>query len=226
MKIHEIVLESTVYDPVEEGWKDVAAAGALALGMAGAPNVAAATKQAPPVQTKTQYTTATAPNQLENILIKTARANGIKGLELAQFLAQTKHESWDFSKMHEHGSGKNYFTKKYDPKYAPRTAKILGNKVIGDGEKYKGRGYIQLTGRDNYRQAEQALGIPLVNNPEMAANPEIAAKIAVWYWNTKVKPYVQNWSDTAVVTKKINPALRGLQDRHANFIDYVKQRPG
>lgn len=223
MKIHEIIVESTVYDPsVDEGWKDVAAAGALALGMAGAPGTAAANTKAAPTVAATQTATA-APNQLENILIKTARANGIKGKELAQFLAQTKHESWDFSKMHEQGSGKNYFNKKYDPKYAPKTAKILGNKMIGDGERYKGRGYIQLTGRDNYTRAGEALGIPLVDRPELAANPEVAAKIAVWYWNVKVKPYVQNWSDTATVTKKINPALRGLQDRHANFIDYLKQ---
>jgi putative chitinase len=68
--------------------------------------------------------------------------------------------------------------------------------------------------------ASQALGIDLLNQPELAERPDIAAKIAVWYWQTRVKPHINNFNDTKAVTKKINPALRGLQDRHAKFIDY------
>jgi hypothetical protein len=77
--------------------------------------------------------------QEETMMQKTARAAGIVGTELAQLMGQTKHESWDFSRLKEKGMGKNYFAKKYDPVYAPRTAKILGNKYPGDGEKYHGR---------------------------------------------------------------------------------------
>ena len=158
--------------------------------------------------------------QIESLLHKAAVAAGIVGTELAQFMAQTKHESWNFSRLKEKGVGQGYFAKKYDLQYAPRTAKILGNKHVGDGEKYHGRGFIQLTGRDNYRMASQALGIDLLNQPELAERPDIAAKIAVWYWQTRVKPHINNFNDTKAVTKKINPALRGLQDRHAKFIDY------
>jgi putative chitinase len=135
-------------------------------------------------------------------------------------MAQTKHESWNFSRLKEKGVGQGYFAKKYDPKYAPKTAKILGNKQVGDGEKFHGRGFIQLTGRDNYRMASQALGIDLLKHPELAERPDVAAKIAIWYWQTRVKPYINNFNDTKAVTKKINPAMRGLQDRHAKFIDY------
>jgi predicted chitinase len=156
----------------------------------------------------------------ESLLQQVAKAAGIVGTELAQFMAQTNHESWDFSRLKEKGIGKEYFAKKYDRQYSPRTAKILGNKHVGDGEKYHGRGFIQLTGRDNYRMASQALGIDLLNNPELAERPDIAAKIAVWYWQTRVKPYINNFNDTRAVTQKINPALRGLQDRHAKFMDY------
>jgi putative chitinase len=116
--------------------------------------------------------------------------------------------------------GKGYFAKKYDPKHSPKTAKILGNKNVGDGEKYHGRGFIQLTGRDNYRMAQTALNIPLLQQPELAERPDIAAKIAIWYWQTRVKPHINNFNDTKAVTQKINPAMRGLQDRHAKFIDY------
>ena len=158
--------------------------------------------------------------QIESLLHRAAVAAGIVGIELAQFMAQTKHESWNFSRLKEKGIGKGYFAKKYDPKYAPKTAKILGNKQVGDGEKFHGRGFIQLTGRDNYRMASQALGIDLLNDPYLAERPDVAAKIAVWYWKTRVKPYINNFNDTKAVTQKINPALRGLQDRHAKFIDY------
>lgn len=158
--------------------------------------------------------------QHEALLQRAAKAADIKGIELAQFMAQTNHESWDFSRLKEKGMGKEYFARKYDPKFAPRTAKILGNKQIGDGEKYHGRGFIQLTGRDNYRMAQDALNIPLLQQPDLAERPDIAAKIAIWYWQTRVKPHVNNFNDTKAVTQKINPAMRGLQDRHAKFIDY------
>lgn len=185
-------------------------------------------KQTEPVQ-QTQPEPKAAPNtittlsnnpQEETLMQKTARAAGIVGTELAQLMGQTKHESWNFSRLKEKGMGKDYFARKYDPAYAPRTAKILGNKQPGDGEKYHGRGFIQLTGRDNYRMAQTALNIPLLQQPELAERPDVAAKIAVWYWQTRVKPSINNFNDTKAVTQKINPAAKGLEDRHANFVDY------
>jgi predicted chitinase len=173
----------------------------------------------PKAATNTIPTLSNNPQQ-ETLMQKTARAAGIVGTELAQLMAQTKHESWDFSRLKEKGIGKSYFAKKYDPVYAPRTAKILGNKYPGDGEKFHGRGFIQLTGRDNYRMAQTALNIPLLQQPDLAERPDLAAKIAVWYWQTRVKPSINNFNDTKAVTRKINPAGKGLEDRHANFVDY------
>ena len=158
----------------------------------------------------------------EITLQKTAYGQGLKGPELAQFLGQMKHESWNFERMKERAQGPGYFERRYGVKHAPKTAQILGNKLPGDGEKYHGRGYIQLTGRDNYKMAGQALGLDLLNHPELAAKPEIAAKIAVWYWTTRVRPNVRNFADTAAVTRAINPAMRGLQDRNENFKDYLR----
>lgn len=175
------------------------------------------------IDTVRKVFTPISPNpELEKYLADFASSAGIKGIELAQFLAQMKHESWDFTKLKEKPKGKNYFTRMYDITHSPKVAKILGNVKRGDGEKFHGRGYVQLTGRGNYQQVQDALGIPLLDNPELAAKPDIAAKIAVWYWNKRVKPFVSDFTDTASVTRKINPALKGLKNREANFEKYAQ----
>ncbi len=224
MRANEFIVE---YKEVDEGWKDVAVGSALALGaLGGAYAKFQPTTPAPQQQViqQKQFTPISNNPQVEVQLLKTAKANGLKGAELAQFMAQTKHESWDFNRLKEKPQPgvKKYFAKKYDPKYSPKTAKILGNKKVGDGERYHGRGFIQLTGRDNYRMAGEALGIDLLNNPDLAAKPEVASKIAVWYWNSRVKPHVQDFTDTRAVTRKINPAVKGLDDRDSNFKDYMR----
>jgi hypothetical protein len=60
-----------------------------------------------------------------------------------------------------------------------------------------------------------------VKKPDLAAQPDIAARIAVWYWTDRVKPLVKDFSDTTRVTKIINGGLNGLQDRENNFRDYM-----
>jgi putative chitinase len=223
MRAAEFIVE---YKEVDEGWKDVAVGGALALGALGSTYAMKQPTPTPAVQQVQQKQFVPLSNNPQNeiALLKTAKANGLKGAELAQFMAQTKHESWDFNRLKEKPQPgvKGYFNKKYDIKHAPKTARILGNKKVGDGERYHGRGFIQLTGRDNYRMAGEALGLDLLNNPELAAKPEVASKIAIWYWNSRVKPNVQNFNDTSAVTRKINPAGKGLEDRQSNFKDYLR----
>jgi predicted chitinase len=139
----------------------------------------------------------------------------MRGKELAQFVAQCAHETANFSSLKELGGRLDF--KKYDPKFNPRKAKMLGNKQVGDGAKYHGRGYIQLTGRDNYKRAGLALGLPLEEQPELVERPDIAAQVAVWFWKNQVVPKVSNFNDTAQVTKPINSGLKGLDDRHNKF---------
>ena len=209
-------------DDLEEGWKSalagVAAAGAMAFTPAPA-NSTAAPAVGPTAQPAAVQQAPMAGPQ--GALSQAAQAAGIKGTELAQFMAQCEHESGNFTHLEELG-GKNYLAK-YDPTVNPAKAKALGNTKAGDGAKYKGRGFIQITGKANYASAGQALGMDLVNNPELAAKPDVAAKIAVWYWQNRVTPYVQNFADTRSVTKRINPGLQGLQDREENFKDYQQQ---
>lgn len=74
-----------------------------------------------------------------------------------------------------------YFTRMYDIQgQRPAKARELGNLSPGDGAKYPGRGYPQLTGRNNYRRAGDAIGVDLVNHPERALEPGIAAKVMIW----------------------------------------------
>jgi predicted chitinase len=208
-------------DDLEEGWKDWVAG--AALGAAALSPQAADAKSAPQqkpaitqqVQGDANYATKLILKPEAKILIQTARAAGMRGKELAQFVAQCAHETSNFSSLKEFGGRLDF--KKYDPKHNPRKAKILGNKQVGDGAKYHGRGYIQLTGRDNYKRAGQALGLPLESQPELVEQPEVAAKVAVWFWQNQVAPKVNNFNDTAQVTKPINSGLKGLDDRHNKF---------
>ena len=207
----------------EINWRATAAglatAGAMAFTPTPANSTATPVVQQPAAQAAAVQQSPSAA--AESALTRAAQAAGIQGVELAQFLAQCEHESGDFSHMEELG-GEKYLAK-YDPDVNPAKAKSLGNTEAGDGARYKGRGFIQITGKANYTKAGEALGIDLVNNPEQAANPDVAAKIAVWYWQNRVAPYVQNFADTRGVTKRINPGLQGLQDREANFKDYYQQ---
>jgi predicted chitinase len=209
-----------------EGWKDTLAGAALATGLAfGSAGDAEAAKKpiekpvaqkivkADPLKqvSKRDLAKSVTGNPHEVVLKNAAQKAGIQGQELAAFLAQCAHETMDFKHMKEIG-GKLDF-KKYDPRFAPRKAKILGNDKAGDGAKYKGRGYIQLTGKYNYKKAGEALGLPLEQKPELLEKPEIAAKAAVWYWKNRVAPKVDNFKDTTGVTKTINPGLKHLDQR-------------
>lgn len=229
MRAQEFILESEV----DEGWRSALAGAAAAGAMAMSPGVAAKTAPAAskPAITAKAPAKAVAPKHVPvsraeqakmtpiQKLKTAASANGIHGTELAQFLAQCAHESANFTRMEEIGRPE-YFAKKYDPKHAPKTARILGNTQVGDGERYKGRGFIQLTGRDNYRRAGEALNLPLEANPELAARSDVAAVVAVWYWKNRVANKVKNFHNTKQVTKAINPATKGLDQRQEKFKQY------
>lgn len=88
--------------------------------------------------------------------------------QIAYILATAEHESHLGKWMTELASG-----------WAYEWREDLGNIYAGDGPRYKGRGFVQITGRANYRHWSARLGLDLVSNPELAANREIAAKILV-----------------------------------------------
>jgi len=88
-----------------------------------------------------------------------------------------------------------------------------GNEASGDGWKYRGRGLIQLTGKDNYRAAGKALGVDFIASPDLVCDPKYAALVAAWYWNERKLNSPADKLDHLSITKKINGGTHGLDDR-------------
>lgn len=134
-------------------------------------------------------------------------------MRIAHFLAQVGHESGSFRYLEEIASGKNYDT--------GRKAIALGNtpEQDGDGQKYKGRGAIQLTGRANYEAYGDSIGVNLIASPERVANdPELYIDCAGWFWErNKLNTYADK-DDIVSITRIINGGLNGLVDRKMRLL--------
>jgi len=88
-----------------------------------------------------------------------------------------------------------------------------GNTVSEDGFKYRGRGLIQITGRTNYAACGEALGIYLINQPELLEQPQYACLSAAWFWTTKGLNTLADPGEFNTITRRINGGLNGLADR-------------
>ena len=124
----------------------------------------------------------------------------------ATFLSQLAHESGRFYYVEEIASGKAY-----------EGRKDLGNVKPGDGVRYKGRGLIQLTGRANYRQLSQELGVDFENNPDLLKSPQYAVQSACWFWQSRNLNEFADVRDIKTITKRINGGYNGLADREALY---------
>jgi putative chitinase len=89
----------------------------------------------------------------------------------------------------------------------------MGNVNPGDGYRYRGRGYIQLTGRETYREIGRIAGLDLETNPDLAAKPDNAVRIACAFWTWKNINPACDVADFTAVTRKINGGTNGLNDR-------------
>lgn len=125
----------------------------------------------------------------------------------ASFLAQLAHESGQFRYFEEIASGAAY-----------EGRKELGNTNPGDGVRYKGRGPIQLTGRNNYAHFGELLGIDLVNHPELAATLQVGFRTAAAYWmGNGLNELADRPGNFKRITKLINGGYNGLEDRTKYF---------
>ena len=89
-----------------------------------------------------------------------------------------------------------------------------GDEASGDGWRYRGRGFIQLTGRANYRSIGQRIGLDLEGNPDqVASDPVIALQVAANYWDSRNLNEVADTDDIYKVTRLINGGLNGIDDR-------------
>lgn len=95
----------------------------------------------------------------------------------------------------------------------------MGNDAApsNDGYSYRGRGLIQLTGKDNYRTAGKAIGLDLVKSPGLVTEPSISAKIAAWYFATHGCNKLADNDDVLGCTRAINGGLNGLEERKALY---------
>ncbi|MDY7067558.1 hypothetical protein PsexTeo8_40400 [Pseudomonas extremaustralis] len=141
---------------------------------------------------------------------------GIVGTpRIAAFIAQVGHESGQFRWLKE-----LWGPTVQQAGYEGRAD--LGNTVPGDGSKYRGRGLIQITGRANYAACGEALGLDLVNKPELLEMPQHAAMSAAWFWSTRGLNTLADQGEFVKITRRINGGLTGLDDRQALYDKALK----
>jgi len=122
----------------------------------------------------------------------------------AAFLAQICHESGGFHYVKEIATGAAY-----------EGRKDLGNIEPGDGIFFKGRGLIQITGRSNYQECGEALGLDLLAHPELLEDPVNATRSAAWFWHSRGLNEIADRGDFRLLTKRINGGYNGYADRVA-----------
>ena len=93
----------------------------------------------------------------------------------------------------------------------------LGNSEPGDGAKFRGRGYIQITGRLNYTTYGKAIGVDLVGNPDLALDPAIAAEVLALYFRQRSIPRLAELAKWESVRRRVNGGLNNW----ARFLEYV-----
>lgn len=179
-------------------------------------------------------------------LVRDAMKEGItEPRELANFMAQVTHESHGLTRLEEGfrytrgvgqipvesawREGRDALERARQEALQGNPQKLaelmyggrMGNDEPGDGYRYRGRGYIQLTGKDNYRQIGEKLGLDLVNHPELAADPDIAMRASIAYWKCHVRDDARE--DVVQAGKVINGGDNGMADRVARFGRWQKE---
>ena len=165
-------------------------------------------------------------------------------LRIVHFLAQVFHESGNLKYMEENlnysASGllktfPKYFTKATASAYARKPEKIAnrvyadrmgnGNEVSGDGWKFRGRGLVQLTGKDNYKayaRSKHCVG-DLMSHPEWLCKYPGALKSAMWYWQEHGLNELADQDNVEAVTRKVNGGFNGLADRMFLYRRFKKE---
>lgn len=162
-----------------------------------------------------------------------APMQAISLLERAHFLAQVCHESAGFTRLLENLNYSADRIAQVWPRLAPRAAELAhnpeklanaayanklgnGDEASGDGFRFRGRGLIQITGRANYASAASWTGTQLIVDPDKAAEPFTAVRIALAFWREHKCSFPAQLDDVEAVTQRINgPRMEGLEHRRA-----------
>lgn len=151
------------------------------------------------------YAGSAAPNVQQYLphILGALKEQGIDDPQMALYaLATIKVETGSFKPISEYSGG-----------YAYEGRKDLGNTQPGDGHRFMGRGFIQLTGRANYESYGRQLGVDLVNNPELANDPQIAARVLALYLKNhegRIRSALAA-GDMAAARRVVNGGTNGLQ---------------
>jgi putative chitinase len=164
-------------------------------------------------------------------------------LRLAHFLAQASHESGGFKLVKENlnygakgliGTFKKYFPTEQKALLYERNPEKIANLVYGermgngpeptgDGFKFRGRGFIQLTGRNNYIEFSKAVNEDLTLNPDLVATKYPLLSAAWFFHKNGLHKLADNGADDSVVTqitKRVNGGVLGLEERKKHFKEY------
>ena len=153
-----------------------------------------------------QIPEATLREYLPHLNAAMARADLTSDARKAAFLAQLGHESDGFNTLEEYASGAQY-----------EGRRDLGNVHPGDGRRFKGRGPIQITGRTNYASYGAALGVDLIENPELAATPEVGFQVAAEFWDRQGLNRFADRGRFDTITRRINGGQNGRADRRSRW---------
>jgi len=174
------------------------------------------------------------PDTMEKFQINTP-------LRLAHFLAQCGHESGNFKLVNENLNYSVDSLKRVFPKYFPENlaesyakqpekiaSRVYGNRMgngaeeTKEGYKFRGRGYIQLTGKDNYKAFGTAINEDIVSNPDLVATKYPLLSAAWFFSKNCLKKCDAGATDEVVtaVTKCVNGGTIGLEDRKKHFKEY------
>ena len=158
---------------------------------------------------------------------------------IAAFVAQVGHESGQLTRLVENlnysaDALRKTWPSRFNAELASTAARKpeqianiaygnrMGNTEQGDGWKYRGRGLIQITGKNNYRDCGEALGLDLINHPELLEKPQHACMSAAWFWASRGLNTLADAGSFSKITSRINGGQNGAAGRQALYAKALK----
>ena len=158
---------------------------------------------------------------------------------IAAFISQVGHESGQLTRLVENlnysaDALRKTWPSRFDVDLASAVARQveqianiaygnrMGNTAPSDGWKYRGRGLIQITGKNNYRACGEALGLDLIAQPELMEKPQHACMSAAWFWATNGLNTLADTGKFDAITHRINGGQNGATDRQTLYARALK----
>ena len=158
---------------------------------------------------------------------------------IAAFIAQVGHESGQLTRLVENlnysaDALRKTWPSRFDVELARAVARKpeqianiaygnrMGNTAPGDGWKHRGRGLIQITGKNNYRACGEALSLDLIAQPDLLEKPQHACMSAAWFWATNGLNTLADAGKLDAITQRINGGQNGGPDRQALYARALK----